>query len=261
MAGPSRAALQCLTILDEVDSTNLALQRLPLEEQHGQAIIADRQSAGRGRHGRRWYSPPGGNIYLSLGWNFQRAADSLTLLPLAVAVMAVRCLRRAGLGGTGIKWPNDIQIAGRKLAGILVELSCIPGGRARAVIGIGVNVRMPADETSRLTIDQPWTDVCSHLGRTADPGLRNQLAGMLLDYLVRGVGQFATQGFDAFAEDWKRWDALRGREVAVLGTEEPVFGIAQGISKRGGLLVTCRTESGENGVCEYFAGEVRIRSA
>ncbi len=106
----------------------------------GTRLLADRQSAGRGRRGRSWHSPPGQNIYLSLGWNFQRADGALTPLPLAVAVAAVRAMRRAGLHSPGIKWPNDIQVGGKKLAGILVELRNPGPGQALAVIGIGVNV-------------------------------------------------------------------------------------------------------------------------
>ncbi len=93
----SNSLLRQLTLLHLVDSTSLVLQRLPAEEQHGHAVVADGQYAGRGRRGRSWYSPPGQNIYLSLGWNFQRAAAALTQLPLAIAVTVARALQRAGV--------------------------------------------------------------------------------------------------------------------------------------------------------------------
>jgi BirA family biotin operon repressor/biotin-[acetyl-CoA-carboxylase] ligase len=259
LAPASQALLRRLTILDVVDSTNLALQRLPLEEQHSHAVVADTQNAGRGRHGRRWHSPPGHNIYLSLGWNFQRPAGALTRLPLAAAVMAVRAMQRAGLRSTGIKWPNDIQIAGRKLAGILVELRSTGGKQTLAVIGIGVNVRMPEVEASRTAIGQPWTDVCTHLDQPAEEGLRNRLCGTLLDELLRGLEQYASAGFYAFSNEWSHWDALQGREVTILGADEKVSGTARGISDRGGLLVDCPVESGGVQVREFFAGDVSIR--
>jgi len=259
MAEPSRAALRHLTILEQVDSTNLALQRLPVDQQHGHAMVADRQISGRGRHGRHWHSPPGRNIYLSLGWSFRRAAGSLTRLPLGVAVMAVRSLQRAGLGRAGIKWPNDIQVSDRKLAGILVELSNTVDREANAVIGVGMNVWMPAEEAGRSAIDQPWTDVCTHLAGAADAGLRNRLCSMLLDELLRGVELFDEQDFEPFAEDWKRWDVLRGREITVHGAEHAVRGKAWGISDRGGLLVACPAESGVE-LREFFAGDVRVRA-
>jgi len=256
----SQTSLRRLTILDVVDSTNLVLQRLPLDEQHGHAVVADQQEAGRGRHGRSWYSPAGHNIYLSLGWSFQRPAGALMQLPLAVAVTAVRAMQRAGLPSAGIKWPNDIQIDGSKLAGILVELRSSGDQQARAVIGIGVNVRMPLGEASRAAIDQPWTDVCSHLGEAADDGLRSRLCGMLLDELLSGMAQFDSDGFGGFVGDWDRWDALQGKEVTVLGADETVLGTARGIGKQGGLLVDCRTESGGRLLREFFAGDVSIRA-
>lgn len=256
----SRALLRQITILDSIDSTNLALQRLSLEEQHAHAVVASAQSAGRGRHGRSWHSPPGHNIYLSMGWSFQRPAGALTRLPLAAAVMAVRAMQREGLHLAGIKWPNDIQIENRKLAGILVELRSTGDQQALAVVGIGVNVWMPEREVGRAVIGQPWTDVCTHLAQTADPGLRNRLCGMLLDELLRGLDQFAADGFDAFTGDWTRWDALYGREVTVSGADLTVTGTARGISNRGALLVDCPAESGCLQLREFFAGDVSIRA-
>jgi len=256
-----QALLRQLTVLGTVDSTSLALQRFPLEEQHGHAVIAQQQSAGRGRRGRSWHSPAGQNIYLSLGWSFQRAAGTLTQLPLAAAVMVARALVRAGLRSPGIKWPNDIQVDGSKLGGILVELRSTGPEAALAVIGVGVNVCMPEDEGSRTAIGQRWTDVCAHLGQTADEGLRNRLCGMLIDELLGGLTHFSAAGFGSFASDWNRWDALRGRQVAVSGAHETVAGTAIGISDNGGLLVACTVASGEREVREFFAGDVSIRQA
>jgi BirA family biotin operon repressor/biotin-[acetyl-CoA-carboxylase] ligase len=246
-------------LLQLVDSTSLALQRLPAEEQHGHAVVADGQYAGRGRRGRSWYSPPGQNIYLSLGWNFQRAAAALTQLPLAIAVTVARALQRAGVVAPGIKWPNDIQVDGSKLGGILVELRNTGPEQALAVIGIGINVRMAADDTCRTALGQPWTDVCSHLIDPAGEGLRNRLCGLLLDELLQGVGQFVAQGFRPFAADWGQWDALRGRVVTVASANETVSGIAAGISTSGGLLLDCQAPSGATQTREFFAGDVSVR--
>ena len=255
----SRSLLRQLSLLDAVDSTNLALQRLPVHEQHGHAVVADRQSAGRGRHGRSWHSPPGRNIYLSLGWNFQRTAGALAQLPLAIAVTVTRALRRAGVRSAGIKWPNDIQADGGKLAGILVELRGAGTDQAVAVIGIGVNVRMPANGADQPVIGQPWTDVCAHLDQPAGPGLRNRLCGILLDELLRNVACYNAEGFYPFADDWSKWDVLRGKEVNVSSVDETIVGTATGISDRGGLLVVCPGTSGEMQVREFFAGDVSIR--
>ncbi len=259
LTAASQSLLRHLTLLQLVDSTSLALQRLPAEEQHGHAVVADGQNAGRGRRGRSWYSPPGQNLYLSLGWNFQRDAAALTQLPLAIAVTVARALQRAGVLAPGIKWPNDIQLDGRKLGGILVELRNTGTELALAVIGIGINVRMAADEAGRTAIEQPWTDVCSHLAGPPDAGLRNRLCGMLLDELLQGVERFAAQGFRPFATDWSTWDALRGRQVSVCAAHETVSGTAAGISASGGLLLVCQAPSGETHTREFFAGDVSVR--
>lgn len=259
LTAASQSLLRQLTVLQVVDSTSLVLQRLPAEEQHGHAVVADGQNSGRGRRGRSWYSPAGQNLYLSLGWNFQRAAAALTQLPLAIAVTAARALQRAGVRSPGIKWPNDIQVDGRKLGGILVELHSAGQKQALAVIGIGINVRMRTDAACRIALDQPWTDVCSHLSRRAGAGLRNRLCGMLLDELLQGVEQFAAQGFRPFASDWSKWDALRGRKVTVASADETLVGTAAGISASGGLLVVCQTPSGATRTREFFAGDVSIR--
>jgi len=260
LAQASGSLLRELTILDRVDSTNQAVQRLPAEERHGHAVVADQQTRGRGRHGRRWFSPPGQNIYLSLGWIFQQSGGKLGQLPLAVAVMAARGMQRAGVGSAGIKWPNDIQIGGRKLAGILVELSNPGADQALAVIGLGVNVRLPADDHSLDAIDQPWTDVCSNLSGPSDGNLRNRLCGILLDELLSGLKRFAADGFSPFAREWSERDVLYNREVQVSSGQERVSGVACGLSHRGGLLVTCQAPSGEMQLREFLAGDVSIRA-
>ncbi len=119
---------------------------------------------------------------------------------------------------------------------------------------------MPADDASRTVIDQPWTDVCTHLVQPAGEDLRNRLCGLLLDELLQGVERFAADGFDPFAKDWNRWDALRGRQVCICSANETVSGTAIGISECGALLVDCQVNSGKTEVRKFFAGDVSIRS-
>ena len=257
----NRSALGQLAILDSVDSTSLAVQRLSEEERHGHAVVANQQTAGRGRHGRNWYSPPGQNIYFSLGWNFQKPAGMMARFPLAAAVALVRAMHRFGVRSAGIKWPNDIQVEGRKLAGILVELRSYGPKQSLAVIGIGANVLMPLDQAGLEAIDQPWTSVCDHLQEPAGAGLRNRLCGILLDELLRCAREFDAQGFGPFEADWTRWDVLQGKEVSVRGRDELVVGTAAGLSPGGGLLVACKSGSGGTQMREFFAGDVSIRAA
>lgn len=255
----SRSLLRHLTVCDEVDSTNLALQRLAPDSQHAHALVADRQTAGRGRRGRAWHSPSGCNIYLSLGWRFAGPIAGLTQLPLAVAVSAVRALRRAGVRDCGIKWPNDVLVAGRKLAGILVELRRAGDDEVLAIMGVGVNLGMPAGTEAQSAISQPWTELCAHLVEPVTPDLRSRVCGLLIDELALAAQSFSGSGFQSFASGWSELDVLRGQDVSVDTGKEILHGVAMGTSDRGGLLLACKTTGGTGYVQEFLAGEVSVR--
>ena len=227
------AGLAELTVLEEVDSTNAALARLPAARRHRHAMLAETQTAGRGRRKRSWHSPAGGNIYLSLAWRFDTACGHLSTLPLAVAVCLARALQRAGLRGHGIKWPNDILVGGAKLAGILVETQS-PG--PQAIIGIGLNVRMPGHSADE-SIGRPWTELAAHLPAERRYISRNVVAAALLDELVEGLNRFESNGFEAFRADWERFDLLRGRRIRIESAEGVQTATAQGIVDDGGLSV------------------------
>src|SRR5690606_22869911 len=114
-------------------------------------------SRGKGRRGRTWVSPLGRNIYFSLLWGFQNGVAALEGLSLLCAVAVVRALQRAGVDGLGVKWPNDVLRHGNKLAGILLEVQGDVTGPCRVVIGIGINVHMPA--SAGASIDQAYSDL------------------------------------------------------------------------------------------------------
>src|SRR5690606_4226150 len=120
-------------------------------------LLAERQTAGRGRRGRHWASPLAANLYLSASRRYGGGLARLGGLSLAAGTAVAEALRALGASGVQLKWPNDLVIGGRKLGGLLVEGSGEPAGAARAVVGLGLNVRMPETEGGR--IDQPWTDL------------------------------------------------------------------------------------------------------
>jgi BirA family biotin operon repressor/biotin-[acetyl-CoA-carboxylase] ligase len=263
MSESSREMLAGLTVLKETESTNSAVQALPIEQQHAQAIIAHSQTGGRGRRQRHWHSPPGRNIYLSLGWRFSDSVKPLTTLPLAVAVCTCRALTRCGLVGHGIKWPNDILVGDAKLAGILVELKSLPGGAANAVIGIGVNVDMSLVSSEKQladsVIEQPWTDMQSGMPGDGSRLSRNEVASALLDELLIGLNDYALLGFQPFREEWSGLDLLLGREICVLQEEKTTEGIARGINEAGGLLLEVTRPGGAKQRCEFHAGDVSVK--
>jgi BirA family biotin operon repressor/biotin-[acetyl-CoA-carboxylase] ligase len=239
LAPSARALLQDLTVLGETDSTNAVLTRLPAASRHAHAVLAEAQTRGRGRRQRSWYSPPGGNIYLSLGWRFGPAPPHLTTLPLVAGVCLCRALERAGLRNHGIKWPNDVLVNRLKLAGILVETQAAAGRAVLAVIGIGLNVRMPGAPAGLPAgaIDRPWTDLASQLP-AAQRGIgRNALAALLLEELLPGLERYAAVGFAPFREDWNRRDLLTGKRVGLEGNGMAHTGTALGIDEGGGLVV------------------------
>lgn len=251
-----RSSLRRVTVLPEVDSTNTAVQRLPAGDRHGHAILAECQTVGRGRRQRRWHSPAGGNIYMSLGWRFGREAPVLSNLPLLAALCVARALSRAGLEGHGIKWPNDILVENRKVAGILVELQSVGNEPALAVIGMGINVRMPATEAQdpAKIIDRPWTDLASHLPPEHRPCDRNRLAAMMLDELLAALPRFEETGFDSFRQAWGERDLLKGRHIRLQRDGGDVGGIADGVDQDGGLRL-----KRDNGTIDVFhSGEVSV---
>jgi BirA family biotin operon repressor/biotin-[acetyl-CoA-carboxylase] ligase len=251
-----RPRLRRVTVLEEVDSTNSELQRLTAPERHAHALLAERQVRGRGRRQRSWHSPAGGNLYMSLGWQFRNGQLPLSTLPLVVAVCVAQALTRTGLQGHGIKWPNDILVEGAKLAGILVELQSSGKEGSTAVIGIGLNVCMPVreGEDPRQLIDRPWTDLQSHLEKGRLPADRNILAVNLLDQLLAALPRFEQTGFDTFASAWEKFDLLSGNPVTLDLDAGTVTGTAQGINNDGELMVAMEDGS----VSSFHSGEVRV---
>ncbi len=227
-----REKLTNLTIETSLDSTNSALQRLPVAERHAAVILAEQQTSGRGRRGRQWHSPVGKNLYLSLGWKFDKPLSELGCLPLVVALSAARALTRSGLNDHRIKWPNDILLDGKKLCGCLVEMHADARGACHAVLGVGINVHMPASVADG-EIDQPWTDLHSQLPDCS----RNTLAALLLEELIDHLGLFSEKGFAPLKPLWKQMDGLEGQTINVFADSQTHRGIALGIDEDGALLL------------------------
>jgi BirA family biotin operon repressor/biotin-[acetyl-CoA-carboxylase] ligase len=231
--------LCALTVLQETDSTNAELARLPPARRHGHAVLAEAQTAGRGRRQRSWYSPAGGNIYLSLGWRFKTNSVPLSTLPLVTALCLCRALDRAGLRSHGIKWPNDILVNGAKVAGILVDTQSTGAGPALAIIGIGLNVRMPQSGAGSpgAPIDRPWTDLVSQLPPERQAISRNELTALALEELCAGLVRFESHGFQAFHDEWQARDLLTGKRLRLEGSGALRYGRAVGVNEDGGLEV------------------------
>lgn len=247
LTGPLRFA-----ILSATDSTNTRLLAGDAT-QDPQALLAEYQTAGRGRRGREWRSPFAANLYLSLAWSFASWPRSLSALPLAVGVLCAQALRASGVEGVGIKWPNDLYVQGRKLGGILIEHRGEAGGACRVVIGIGINVAMSAAQAAG--IDQPWITLDEALGGAGHVS-RNALAIELLNRLADGIARFEQLGFPAFAADWSACDLACGQPVRVLQDGRELQGIGRGVDEQGALIVEALGQ-----VHTLHSGEISLRLA
>lgn len=245
-----RSGIDQLTVLTSTDSTNAWL--LQQAQEHGigrcRVCMAEYQSAGRGRRGRNWISPFGQNIYLSIGYTLDAGFAALEGLSLAVGVMVVEALAPYRIPGLQLKWPNDIWVGGRKLGGVLIELSGEQSGPCHVIIGLGLNVFMERGEGA--AIEQAWTTLSEE---TDVPIERNQLAARLVEALVRGMALFEREGFALFRERWQQLDALRDRVVTLSGVQGKE-GICRGIGRFGHLLLET-----PSGIEEIAAGEVSLR--
>lgn len=246
-----RRQLGALEVHWELDSTSTELQRRGAGVADLSVVLAETQSAGRGRRGRGWLSPPGVNIYVSCGKRFDNAVAALSGLSLAVGVMLLRALQRVGVSGAGLKWPNDVLTEHGKLAGILVEISGDFQGPCTAVIGIGLNLRLT--EALRQQAGQPASDV-AQLCDGAPPD-RNRVAAALIQSLVEGMGTFERSGFAGFAEEYARHDLLIGQALQLSGAGGERLATGLGVDPRGALRV--RLEDGSERVID--SADVTVR--
>jgi BirA family biotin operon repressor/biotin-[acetyl-CoA-carboxylase] ligase len=214
--GPAAARVR-LTLMDEADSTSTRLAAAAQQgAPSGTCVVAEWQSAGRGRRGRAWQSGLGASITFSILWRFERGPGHLAGLSLAVAVAVSRALERCGVAGVGVKWPNDLVARWKKLGGILVETSGDLLGPTAAIIGVGVNYRL--GESLLARIDQPAVDAVS---LAPEPPSRNALLAATIRELVESLERFEREGFAAFREAWKARHAYAGRRVTVLVPDAP----------------------------------------
>lgn len=214
------------------------------------ALLAEHQSAGRGRRGRVWSSPFATNVYLTLGWRFDVGAPRLEGLSLAVGVAVAQALAEAGLDGVvGLKWPNDIWVGERKIGGVLIELSGDLEEACSAAIGIGVNGRLGL--ASAAEIDQPWTDFFRETGRSMD---RTGFAIDLIRRLAAMLQAFPQQGFGRWRESWMALDAVAGRPVILATPAGSVSGIAEGVDGAGALQLRV-----DGQLRLFHGGEVSLR--
>jgi BirA family biotin operon repressor/biotin-[acetyl-CoA-carboxylase] ligase len=250
------ARLASLEVFTELPSTNRQLLAAPPPPGNMRVCIAEYQTAGRGRRGRRWSAPLGAGLTLSVSWQFADTPPELAALTLAVGVVVRRILARVAGIDIALKWPNDLVWDQRKLGGILLELTAEGQGGCHVVAGIGINVELPQAMLPSLS-DWPRGAVDLATATHGAPPPRAVLAVALIDALAALFAGYSMDGFRAYREDWRAADYLRGRAVRIDEASGALLGTALGIEADGALLIETTTGARQR----VIAGDVTVRSA
>ncbi len=248
----AKKAVNNIDVFFSLDSTNdYLISDTKLNKYNNsicQICLAEYQHKGKGRRGKQWISPIGGNIYCSLSWNFNKSFHELAGLSLAVSVGIANFLEQHGVSGVELKWPNDILWQGKKLLGVLLEMHGEASGPCTTIIGIGINFKMA---NLNVDIDQPWCDLSSILKTLPS---RNTFTANLIDNLISSIQLFERQGLAAFLALWQQYDVIRDKPIIIKKSDSIEQGIARGIDSSGALLVE------QNGhIAPLYSGDVSIR--
>ncbi|MDQ3617282.1 MAG: biotin--[acetyl-CoA-carboxylase] ligase [Pseudomonadota bacterium] len=264
LSSKTRARLAALEVAWSIDSTNSELLRRAAaagssrNDGRASVLLAERQTGGRGRRGRTWASPLAAHLYLSLARGFAGGLARLGGLSLVAGIAAVEALHTLGYHAVRLKWPNDLVVMQsdglHKLGGLLVEGGGEHAGPVRAVVGLGLNVRMPAAYAER--IDQPWCDLASMASAPALPS-RDTIAAALLDHWLPALDQFDDAGLAPFLARYAAFDALDGQAVTVQGDTSSHTGTALGLADDGAL----RVRLADGAERRFHSGEVSVRRA
>jgi len=237
-----------LAVIPVIDSTNQYLLDRMDQLPSGYACIAEYQQAGRGRRGRKWFSPFGSNLYMSMYWRLEQGPAAAMGLSLVIGIIMAEVIQSLGAADVRVKWPNDLYLKDRKLAGILVELTGKTGDAAQIVIGAGVNLLMRSEGATE--INQGWINL-QEAGVDID---RNELAAKLINSLRQALPIFEQGGLTPFISRWEALDNFINRPVKLLIGDREVYGIARGIDKQGGLLL-----EQDGAIKSWVGGEISLR--
>ena len=240
---------QC-EIFNEIPSTNQYLLSTAFKpDELPRVCIAGRQTHGRGRLGRQWQSASPYNIYMSVADLLNESSQLMGCLSLLGGMAVARVLAKYGIEA-GLKWPNDVLVDNRKIAGVLLETKVKSARQILLVAGVGLNVDMAGFGAS---VDQPWTDMLSQLpdGVSVD---RSVLAGELLSEILSMMEAFKLTGFNQFRSEWQSLDLCYQQPLLVYAENEQLSGVGRGVDEYGRLCVEVE------GKRRFFHGaEVSIR--
>jgi BirA family biotin operon repressor/biotin-[acetyl-CoA-carboxylase] ligase len=239
---------------DEVGSTQrVAAEMAEAEAAAGTVVIAEQQTAGRGRVGRSWHSPAGVNLYATLILRPRMPIPDVPRLSLVAGVAAAEALATAAPGLVALKWPNDVWLRGRKAGGIIAEAVTDSAQRLSCVLlGIGLNLNLAADDIPEDLRDKA-TSVRIATGRRCD---RIAIAAALFNRLDSRYMEVETEGFAAMRDEYQKYSALTGMRVTVVNGAARVSGQVTGIDADGALMLATA-----DGPSRVLAGEVSVEGA
>ncbi len=249
LGDPARGWIKRLCVRAHVDSTNSALMRAALTRDiDGEVLLAEAQTAGRGRRGREWMSPFGRNLAMSMGVRIDRPLREIGAVGLAVGIAVAGALTELGVKDAKLKWPNDIVVDRRKLCGILIEL---PAAKEPACVVIGIGINIGGLPVLAPLVDQAVADVAEHVPDAS----RNRLAGMVVDAVYNMCKQFERYGFARMRPAYNALHRYHGEDVRVIVGTEEVTGSVAGVGLDGAL----RLRTGSD-VRSFIGGEVSLRT-
>ncbi len=247
-----KSQLAVIDVAPVLESTNTEVKKRIANNRdelaNGDTVLAEIQTAGRGRHGRTWLAPVGGSLTFSMYWSFPDGYQSMAGLSLLVGVAICDALQKVGVNDAQVKWPNDIYLGNKKLAGILIEVEGQIGATAHCVIGVGLNVHVPVDD---YDVGQPHTDLSGVLNSETD---RNRLAAKIIESLWDHLEGFTHTGFGQYVAIWESLDLFADKKIVLQMGEKRFCGIDRGVDASGALLVET-----EDGITRFHGGEVSLR--
>lgn len=246
----AKGSCSSIELLFKTNSTNTFLfDQLARKDIHGNVVLAEYQSGGRGRRGNKWISPLASGLIFSVGWHFEVAPAALSLLSLYTGVAIARALKSAKINNLGLKWPNDVVVMNDKIAGILLEVRGEASGPVDVVIGVGINYDM--DNNIKAGIEQPVTDICSH---TSERLSRNELAALLLSNIFEILESLDLNINSNLLDEWRSFDCYFDRQAKLILPNEEIEGVLKGVDNQGALLISVDGE-----VKSYTSGEISLR--
>ena len=234
---------------ETIDSTqNLAISLASKPDSHGTVVIAEQQTSGRGRQDRKWLSPRGG-IWLSVVLRPSIPTAKITLLPFVTGLAVYDTIKTTGLDAR-LKWPNDVIISDKKVAGILLDISAQADQVNYAVIGIGINTNVDASAISARLDGIKITSISGELGHTVS---RLDLTRLLLENIERYYVEMEQRGVDTILQEWKKRSDILGRKVTVVQNNKMIQGVAADVNYDGSLLVQT-----DHGVINVVSGDIHV---